>query len=45
LLLTGKIVIAHLLEFPDYYERLKKMEEKAESFWKTKNKKNIFLSK
>ena len=28
LLLTGKIALAHLKEFPDYYTRLKKMERK-----------------
>jgi len=28
--LTGKIVLAHLNEFADYYTRLKKMEKKAE---------------
>ena len=26
LLMTGKIALAHLKEFPDYYTRLKKME-------------------
>ncbi len=30
-LLTGKITLAHLNEFPDYYTRLKKMEEEAEA--------------
>lgn len=34
---TGKIALAHLNEFPDYYERLNKMEEKAKKFWKNKN--------
>jgi len=29
-LLTGKIALAHLKEFPDYYTRLLKMEEEAE---------------
>lgn len=29
-LLTGKIALAHLNEFPDYYTRLYKMEEEAE---------------
>ena len=29
LLLTGKIALAHLKEFPDYYERLDRMEEEA----------------
>lgn len=32
-LLTGKIALAHLNEFPDYYERLEKMETEAEEFW------------
>jgi hypothetical protein len=29
-IMTGKIALAHLNEFPDYYTRLKKMEEEAE---------------
>lgn len=29
-LITGKIALAHLNEFPDYYDRLEKMEEEAE---------------
>jgi len=32
-LLSGKIALAHLNEFPDYYVRLDKMEEEAEKFW------------
>jgi len=28
-LLTGKIALAHLNEFPDYYDRLERMEEDA----------------
>lgn len=32
-ILTGKIALAHLNEFPDYYDRLEKMEEEAEKFW------------
>ena len=28
---TGKIALAHLKEFPDYYTRLKKMEAEAEA--------------
>jgi Protein of unknown function (DUF5661) len=28
-LLTGKIALAHLNEFPDYYTRLEKMEKQA----------------
>lgn len=35
-LLTGKIALAHLNEFPDYYDRLKKMEKEAEIFWENK---------
>lgn len=29
-ILTGKIALAHLNEFPDYYTRLAKMEREAE---------------
>jgi hypothetical protein len=36
-LLTGKIALAHLTEFPDYYTRLAKMEAEAKSFWNSKN--------
>lgn len=35
-IITGKIALAHLNEFPDYYKRLKKMEQEAESFWQNK---------
>jgi hypothetical protein len=35
-LLTGKIALAHLTEFPDYYTRLAKMEAEAKSFWDSK---------
>jgi hypothetical protein len=28
--ITGKIALAHMKEFPDYYERLQRMEEEAE---------------
>ena len=35
-LLTGKIALAHLTEFPDYYTRLAKMEAEAKSFWNSK---------
>lgn len=33
LLMTGKIALAHLNEFPDYYDRLEIMEKEAESYW------------
>ena len=32
-LTTGKIALAHLTEFPDYYTRLANMEKEAEDFW------------
>ena len=32
-LMSGKIALAHLNEFPDYYTRLEKMEKEAENFW------------
>lgn len=32
-LVTGKIALAHLNEFPDYYTRLDKMEKEADDFW------------
>lgn len=32
-IITGKIAWAHLKEFPDYYQRLKVMEQEAEEFW------------
>ncbi len=35
-LITGKIALAHLNEFPDYYTRLDKMEEEAEEYWEQK---------
>jgi len=35
-LITGKIALAHLNEFPDYYDRLDKMEKEAEDFFKNK---------
>lgn len=32
-LVTGKIALAHLNEFSDYYTRLDKMEKEADKFW------------
>lgn len=37
-ILTGKIALAHLKEFPDYYTRLEKMEAEAEEYWKKQEK-------
>lgn len=30
---TGKIALAHLNEFADYYTRLEKMESEADRYW------------
>jgi Protein of unknown function (DUF5661) len=35
-ILTGKIALAHMKEFPDYYERLERMEEQAKRDWAAK---------
>lgn len=32
-LMTGKIAWAHLNEFPDYYQRLTRLEEQAKAYW------------
>ena len=32
-IVTGKIALAHMKEFPDYYERLERMEAEAERDW------------
>jgi len=32
-ILTGKIALAHLREFADYYTRLEKLEAEAEEYW------------
>jgi hypothetical protein len=32
-LITGKIALAHLKEFPDYYTRLSVMEKEADEYW------------
>jgi len=33
-LMTGKIALAHLNEFADYYTRLSEMEKEADKYWK-----------
>jgi hypothetical protein len=35
-IVTGKIALAHMKEFPDYYERLGRMEEQAKAEWSGK---------
>lgn len=37
---TGKIALAHLTEFPDYYDRITKLEEEAKAYWSSRN--NIY---
>jgi hypothetical protein len=32
--ITGKIALAHLNEFPDYYTRLARMEKEADEYWR-----------
>jgi len=36
-IVTGKIALAHMKEFPDYYERLERMEAEAKSDWAGKH--------
>ena len=33
LVVTAKIALAHLKEFPDYYTRLARMETEADAYW------------
>ena len=35
-IITGKIALAHLNEFPDYYTRLQELEDEAEKYWENK---------
>ena len=35
-LVTGKIALAHLNEFPDYYTRLEEMEKEGDKYWENK---------
>ena len=35
-IVTGKIALEHMKEFPDYYERLEHMEAEAERYWSTR---------
>jgi len=40
---TLLIALAHLDEYPDYYDRLLKMEKKAKKYWSKKKKPSIWL--
>jgi hypothetical protein len=33
---TGKIALAHLNEFPDYYTRLDRLEAEADAYWSSR---------
>ena len=35
-IMTGKIALAHLQEIPDYYTRLKKLEQEATAYWSSR---------
>ncbi|MGI6324711.1 MAG: DUF5661 family protein [Bacilli bacterium] len=35
-MMTAKIALAHLREFPDYYTRLTKLEQEAKIYWSQK---------
>jgi hypothetical protein len=37
-IVTGKIALAHMKEFPDYYDRLGRMEADAERDWAAKRR-------
>ena len=40
---AGKIALDHLQEYPDYYQRLIKMEKEADIYWKSKARPNVIL--
>jgi hypothetical protein len=37
-IMTAKIALAHLNEYPDYYTRLAKLEKEADDFWSQKGR-------
>jgi hypothetical protein len=37
---TGKIALAHLREFADYYTRLERMEAEADDYWRSRGASN-----
>jgi Protein of unknown function (DUF5661) len=41
--LSATIALAHLEEFPDYYEALEKMEQRLKKKWKGRRKPDVFL--
>lgn len=40
---VARIVIDHLCEYPDYYQRLLRMEHEADRFWNRRKKPSIFV--
>lgn len=44
LTMTAKIALAHIIEIPDYYQRLKIMEQEAEAFWAKKERPNLLIT-
>lgn len=43
LTLSARIALAHLAEFPDYYDALEKMETALKRKWKGKRKPSIYI--
>lgn len=43
LVMTAKIALSHIIEYPDYYTRLKILENEAKNYWKNKEKPYIFI--
>lgn len=41
LIKTGKIALAHILEYPNYYEKLEKMERRLDKQWRGKTKPKV----
>ena len=41
---TAQIALAHLEEFPDYYQRLYRLEKDAETYWLRRSKPSIILN-
>ncbi len=39
-IISKKIAMDHLVEIPDYYDRLERMEDEAEEYWKNKRMTN-----
>lgn len=39
---TARIALAHIAEYPNYYDYLEIMEKQLKEFWKNKNKKSIY---